>query len=456
MKNLLALLVILLLAGAGQPATAQEMLADPVGGGAGDLPPEDALVLPSGDDYDQGADGQNGELVPSPVAEGDEETLNSFLGGPMHAMECCPSYFESSGSWLRRGYWFTEVDFLMLNKSWDRKGLLFAFEGTTAAAPGFQPGLGQPGFGQVLAIDTLTIDGSRPGADGLARVKLGRFLFRDSRNRDHTLEASYYGGGDWMQSSALTASSDTGLQVNSFIDRDNVSFTGAQSMGFNYLTTLDSVEGNYAVKTRLGRDQMELRPNGEWVRTANPTRTYSFLSGVRYMRLNETLNINATGIPNTLVGADDPLLPGAYFVRTNNDLTGGQLGASFAYETARWSVGSSVKGGAYWNRMDLRSNFSVGSQDTNVLNSAQIVNDREDNISFIGEFQILGKWHLRPNLSLRAGFEVLYVDSIALAPHQVNFVRRPADGFGNTGYTPIAGNGDVVCLGSSLGLEFYR
>jgi len=443
----------MLLAVASRPATAQDMLGAPGGSRAGDLPPNESLVLPEGEHDDDGAS----ELVPSPVAEGDEELLQSYLGGPMHALECCPSYFESSGSWLRRGYWFTEVDFLMLNKSWDRKGLLFAFEGTTSVAPGYQqPGFQVPGFGQILAIDTLTIDGGRPGADGLARVKLGRFLFRDSHNRDHTIEAMYYGGGDWAQSSALTASSETGLNVNNFIDRDNISFDGAQSMNFNYLTTLNSVEGDYAVKTRMGRDQMELRPNGEWVRTANPTRTYSFLSGIRYLRLNETLNIGAAGIPNPNTTSPNLLLPGAYFVRTNNDLTGGQLGASFAYETARWSIGSSVKGGAYWNRMDLRSNFSVGSQATEVLNSAQIVNSREDNISFVGEFQVLGKWHLRPNLSLRAGFEVLYVDSIALAPHQVNFVRRPADGFGNTGYTPIAGDGDVVCLGSSIGLEFYR
>lgn len=448
---------MVLLAAASRPLVAQELLASPIGEDAGDLPPDDALVLPSGDSGDESPEDQDGELVPSPVAEGDDEMLESYLGGPMHALDCSPSYFESSGSWLRRGYWYAEADFLMLNKGWDRKGLLFAFEGTTSTAPGFvQPGLNIPGFGTILAIDTLTIDGARPGADGLARVKLGRFLFRDSRNRDHNVEASYYGGGNWMQSSALSASSVGGLQVNNFIDRDNVSFDDAESMNFNYLTTMDSIEGDYAVRTRMSRDQMELRPNGEWVRTANPTRTYSFLTGVRYMRLNETLNIGAAGIPNTLVGSPDPLLTGNYFVRTNNDLLGGQLGTGFAYETARWSLGTSVKGGAFWNRMDLRSRFEVGSQDTNILNSGQVVNSREDNISFIGEFQVLGKWHLRPNMSIRAGFEVLYVDSIALAPHQVNFVRQPIDGLGNTGYTPIAGDGDIFCMGSSLGIEVYR
>jgi hypothetical protein len=85
--------------------------------------------------------------------------------------------------------------------------------------------------------------------------------------------------------------------------------------------------------------------------------------------------------------------------------------------------------------------------DTFITNSG-VTNSEEDNIAFIGEFNILGKWHLKPNLSLRAGFEILYVDSVALAPHQVNFIPG--------GFSPIADDGDIFCMGSSLGIEYYR
>jgi hypothetical protein len=60
---------------------------------------------------------------------------------------------------------------------------------------------------------------------------------------------------------------------------------------------------------------------------------------------------------------------------------------------------------------------------------------------------VLGKWHLRPNLSLRAGFELLFTDSIALAPFQVNFIPG--------GFTPIAASGDSVFMGSVFGVESY-
>jgi len=104
-----------------------------------------------------------------------------------------------------------------------------------------------------------------------------------------------------------------------------------------------------------------------------------------------------------------------------------------------------LKGGSYWNRMDLHSEFRAGPD---LIASRGTTDSTEDNLSFIGEFEVLGKWHLRPNLSIRAGFQVLYVDSIALAPSQVNFVPG--------GYGPIADDGDITCLGSSIGIEAYR
>jgi hypothetical protein len=83
-----------------------------------------------------------------------------------------------------------------------------------------------------------------------------------------------------------------------------------------------------------------------------------------------------------------------------------------------------------------------------LIASRGTTDSREDNLSFIGEAEFLVKWHLRPNLSIRAGCEILYVDSIALAPFQVNFVPG--------GYSPIADDGDIFCMGSIIGLEAYR
>jgi hypothetical protein len=192
----------------------------------------------------------------------------------------------------------------------------------------------------------------------------------------------------------------------------------------------------------MHRDQMVLEPSGEWIRKATPSKTYSFLTGVRYLNHREELDIAATDVQvqGTPVVRED----GFYRVRTSNNMLGGQLGGSWQHETSRWSLGVVGKAGPMWNRIDLNSQFAVG--ETTILNSGT-TNSEEDDLSFVGEFQVLGKWHLRPNVSLRAGFELMFVDSIALAPFQVNFVPG--------GFQQIAASGDSVYMGSSFGIESY-
>jgi hypothetical protein len=185
---------------------------------------------------------------------------------------------------------------------------------------------------------------------------------------------------------------------------------------------------------------MVLQPDGNWVRSAQTSQTYSFLAGLRYVNFTDVLDITAERNPNV-----DASEGGNYFVDCDNNLFGGQLGVSVAHETARWSVGLNAKAGSFWNRMHMKSSFLAGPE---LVPSRGNTNSTEDNLSFVAEAEVLAKWHLRPNLSLRAGFEMLYVESVALAPHQVNFIPG--------GYPPIASSGDVVLLGTGLGIEAYR
>src|SRR5690606_8964514 len=154
-----------------------------------------------------------------------------------------------------------ELDYVAYNRGWDRKGLILANEEEIAQS---NP-LGQP----YIVQNVLQIGGEKPGMEGVGRVKLGRFLFRDVSNRDHLLEATWLGGGDWQQAVSLDAATTAGLQVSNFIDRVNVSFDGARSMDYAYSSEMNSGELNYTVRTRMSRDQLQLQPNGTWVRAAN-------------------------------------------------------------------------------------------------------------------------------------------------------------------------------------------
>jgi hypothetical protein len=424
-KKNFALLLVALLAFVGGVAAAQEALP-PGSTGSGDLPP--AMGDSASEAPGEASHAAPGETI-EPIAEG---VADGTIAGS----------FESSGTWLSRGYWYAEGDYVLMNKSWDKKGLLFAFEGTTSAAPGFTnpTGASQPGFGPVLTLNTVQIDGAKPGANGLAKVTLGRFLFRDYKNRDHDLQFTYFGGGDWKQNSRVEAATAGGFNVNDFIDRVNPSFDGAQVMAFNYDTKLDSVESNYVVKSRLSKDQIVLQPDGNWVRQAHTSQTYSFLAGLRFLNLTDQLDITADRNPDVATSEG-----GFYNVDSKNRLLGGQLGVGVSQETSRWSIGMNVKGGSFWNRMHVLSDFVAG---TEAAPSTGTVNSTEDTIAFAGEFQVIGKWHLRPNVSIRTGLQMLYVSDIALSPHQVNFVAG--------GYPPIAGRDDIFCIGSFVGLEAYR
>lgn len=444
MKNFSALLILVLLASAAPRAAGQEEQSEP--SLASELPPslemdgEDSeagdddsiMTLPSGE---TSADDEALEPIAESIAAGenDDPLAGSILGEPMHLMQGCPSYFESSGTWLERGFWYAEVDYLFLNRGWDRKGLQLAFEVTT-------PQNVPTGPLPVTGSNELRIRGERPGGEGVGRLTLGRFLFRDASNRDHSTEVSWTGGGEWSTSGSLEAATAQGLQIPVYIDRVNPSFDGARAMAFSYDSELNTAEWNYIVKQRMRRDQLLLQPSGEWVRAATPTRTLSFLSGLRYADHRETLNYDATEVQVSATDREG----GFYVVNTENNMLGGQLGMSYTHETARWSLGVNLKGGPMWNRIDLNSRFQVG--ETTILNSG-VTNSEEDDLSFFGEAQLVGKWHLRPNVSIRAGLELMFIDSIALAPHQINFIPG--------GFTQIAASGDSVYMGTTFGIESY-
>jgi hypothetical protein len=436
-----ALIVVAMLAVTSSGVRGQEPLT-PESFGEGDMPPALRIMEDEPTDPARAADEgtANAELMPEPLAEEIEtgEFLEgSILGESMQFLGACPPEFESSGTWLQRGFWYTEVDYVMLNRGWDRKGMQFAFETTSGVVPAPETPGGQ---GLVVGTNELRIRGERPGAEGFGRVTLGRFLFRDADNRDHSTELSWLGGGKYNQNASLQATTNNGLQIPEYIDRVNPSFDGARSIGFDYETEVNTVELNYKVKQRMQRDQMVLHPDGQWIRKASPSRTYQYLAGIRYYNQRENLDVNAVDIPVTAALDED----GRYHIETENNMLGLQFGGALSRETARWSITGSAKLGPMWNRTSLDSNFQVG--ETTILSSG-VTESSEDDLSFVGDFQLLGKWHLRPNLSLRVGLECLFVDSIALAPFQLNFIPG--------GFKPIAGSGDSVFLGTSLGVESY-
>jgi len=88
-------------------------------------------------------------------------------------------------------------------------------------------------------------------------------------------------------------------------------------------------------------------------------------------------------------------------------------------------------------RFAVTGGVTAGNNDTTV-----------NNLSFLSEASLLGKWHLRPNFSLRAGLEIMYVSSVAHASEQLDFIPV------SNGQSAVV-NGDSTFMGVLIGFEGY-
>ena len=342
---------------------------------------------------------------------------------------------ESTGTWLQRGFWYAETDAVVFNRMWNRNDKRFAAQDANVNTPP-SPGV-SVGFNPIF-LDTnrvLILNGALPGRDASVRGTLGKFLFRDSRNRDHTFEFSVFGGGNWEQNRDLASEDPNGLFVPFFIDGGNRSFDRSTRQTVQYQSNLNSFELNYRVRSRLGRDQLVMDPNGGWHRAANAGFERDYLAGMRFLQLGEKLDWRAEDI--AVIGDD-----GSYLIRTNNDLFGFQTGAGATYQAPRWSFGVRCKGGVFLNDAvgSTQLNFTV--DDTADAN----LRLQENQLSFVGEFGLSGRFHVLPNVSLRTGYDMLLITSAALAPNQATFI---------TDYSFLNTTGGPFYHGASMGLEWY-
>lgn len=411
--------------------------------GLGEMPPE-PMYLDEAPAIEPGAMGsmlsddaemppQQLEPLPSPIHSGD---LKDNASAPtifpsdesLRAFDYQQAILESTGTWLQRGFWFAEADAVLLHRSHGRHDIVLMVDDTVSN-------------NFFVQANELVLAPGRPGAEGSGRLKVGRFLFRDSDNRDHTAEFTIYGGGDWSQSGRQdgTLTVPFILTGGDLTHEGNPSFNGAQSSQFDYDSWFNSFELNYNVKQRLTKDRMELEPSGHWVRRAQPSMLRSWLAGVRYFDLDERLNWQAFGIPDANDDGVDET--GAYHIKTGNHLLGTQLGFTSAYQTARWSLAAQAKGGMYLNMQTMTSDFAV----TNLTNGNSDL--ETDGLGWVGEAAVIGKWHLRPNFALRTSLEVMHVAGVAIAPDHINFNPN--------GSQFINSASELVYLGGAIGFEGY-
>lgn len=134
----------------------------------------------------------------------------------------------------------------------------------------------------------------------------------------------------------------------------------------------------------------------------------TLLAGLRWVELGDELQLQFTptgGATSTM-----------YRIDANNHLYGGQIGAlANLWDDGLWMIDGWIKAGVFYNSAD---------QSTDVFFPAVAsAGDRDDATSFVGDVALIAVRPITDQLSLRLGYQLLWVEGVALASDQLNGVN---------------------------------
>jgi hypothetical protein len=228
-----------------------------------------------------------------------------------------------------------------------------------------------------------------------------------------------------------------GLEVN-YLSIDNWNSTVAvDSLGFAFTENFSGF--SYSDIERFTAQYDAKFYSGEVNVRRQITDNVTGLAGYRMFELDEDLMISGTapfGFFTDILHTD-----------TVNHLYGGQVGVDahlFSLERAR--ISSVAKAGVYYNWAAQTSTDVNGS----LVDPGFSLSDSRGTAAFLGELGIQGVYQVTNCLALRAGYNLLYVSQVALAPHQTNNTDLA------TGVVSVDTGGHLFAHGVVAGVELVR
>jgi hypothetical protein len=168
------------------------------------------------------------------------------------------------------------------------------------------------------------------------------------------------------------------------------------------------------------------------------SQAFTWFAGFRYLSLDEDLDIAAQ---RTVGGAVED---GTYNLRTSNDLYGAQLGARLRRTRGRFGWDATGYGGIFGS--DAQQTQSVTDFPNFPLRPT--VSSSKTGVAFVGGANLSALYLLTDIWNLRAGYNVIWIEGVALAPDQLDFNFAAADGGGR-----LNNGGGLFLHGVNVGLE---
>jgi hypothetical protein len=185
----------------------------------------------------------------------------------------------------------------------------------------------------------------------------------------------------------------------------------------------------------------------------------TLLAGFRYTRLTEEFVFESQGSePPTNGDPAGPLAGLEYSVDAENNLSGFQAGGDIWVGLMQGlRIGSEGKVGLYANRYKLETEIVTTPEDTTPPTLFE--RERETQPALIAEASADLVADILPSLSIRGGYEVLFINSVVLAGENFNegspYNTGPVDnGMGPLRVPFVFDQADVFYHGYHLGLEY--
>lgn len=312
---------------------------------------------------------------------------------------------------------------------------------------GFQSGIQNPVTGEFFTTDLISTEGIngtpalrtsdldmdqiRYGLELIAALQLGP---------GSNLEVRYFGLNNWEANRTVRLQEPDLYSIFSIFGTDPAGGFDDTDRSFihtiQYSSELHNGEVNY--RRRYVTPFQALQ--GSW------------LGGIRYFDLDERFVFDATG-SNDNTFTFDQLRFADYEVQTRNQMTGVQIGGDLWLTLVPGlAIGAETKGGIFGNHAESESQFTSNS----IPGAREFLQTGQT--AYLAELTASAVYRLTYSWSVRASYNLLYVDNVALAPENVN-TRDFSNAVGGGVFTPnrfafIDTDGEVTYQGWSIGGEF--
>lgn len=359
--------------------------------------------------------------------------------------------------------WYMEQDVRILNRSRPRDvGISWQFASETT---------------RVAGDERMNSRTATPNISGVWGMRFGHYFARDTRNRDHFIEFSFWGLNNWQDQAQVSGNRMrvvnskgekiathgdlfSGYAVENVLDNTNATvavLNGTIMPGFDqadfqttyYSSSTNNFEINGRISPRGREDPLVLHPNGKWRRECQQTTRMSYLYGLRFFQLNETFRLHSearTDIYDPTTGAliDSQFNTGDYGIVTHNNLLGLQVGVDMIFQKCRWNWGVHSKIGPFVNFADQISNISSGPE--GAPDYIRRMAWSKHGAALLAEMGFEASYRFRPNLVGRASYDFMWVSGVAIAPEQLQYEVQPIQ--------RINTNGLAFFHGVTMGLEW--